>query len=1106
MRMFNYPKPREDARTRSSKLCALPKLSQNQLGIVEAFARSAFGVRCLLASLFVCAVPVYAADAPFSSASISGLGARNIGSAAMSGRISCIAGVHEPSGKITLFVGAASGGVWKSDDSGTRYRPIFDEQPVQSIGAIALDPKNSKNVWVGTGESWTRNSVSIGDGIYKSTDGGETWTRAGLEKSERIARIAVDPRNSGTVFAAVPGALWSDSPDRGLYKTTDGGKTWQQVLKGANLSTGCTDVDIDPSNPDTMFAAMWDFRRKGWEYRSGGAIPAAPSASGLFRSTDGGNTWTEITEQANKGFPKKPYGRLAVAIAPSKSQRVYAFVESPESALFVSDDGGATWEKRDKSQWMVWRPFYFANLIVDPKNPDRLFKPDGSLIVSEDGGKSFAVVGGFQGAHGDAHDVWIDATNPQVVFVGDDGGMWYSYNGGSKWWKGENLPVSQFYHVSVDENDPYRVYGGLQDNSSWVGDSQYPGGITNHRWENMYNGDGFWMFQDPADPDYIYAEYQGGEIGRVNRNTLQGRNIKPRPSYNEKLRFNWNTPIALSPNEKGTIYVGAQFLFRSRDHGQTWERISPDLTTNDPEKQKQEQSGGVTVDNSSAEMHTSIYSISESPKQKGLIWVGTDDGNLQLTRDGGKTWTNIVGNMPGLPKNSWVNWIQASNFNPGTAYAAFDRHTFGDMAPYVFKTTDFGKTWTPLVTPQDPKGVRGYTHVIKEDLVKPDLLLLGTEFGLWISIDGGQSWAQFKGNHFPAVAVRDLAIHPRDNDLVLATHGRGIWIIDDITPLRALTPDLLKQDVAFVSARPVQQRIEGQGGWANGDAVFVGDNPPDAAVINYYQRERHLFGKMKLEVLDSSGRVVDELPASKRPGLNRVMWTMRAKPPRVPPAAQIAAAGIRGPRLVPGDYTVRLTKAGKVYDTKLKIGLDRRAKFSPGDRKSQFDAAMRVVALFGDESALMDRIVGLRNALAQSGEALPEGDELRKQLSDFDGKIDGVRKKIVATTEGGAITGEERLREHTDQLYGAILSYEGKPAAYQLAYIDTLKRELGDVTKQFDQLLTHDLPVLNDSLKSKGQQPLSPPPAKVGAANSAGGGIGRTGAAGLVPADFRLSY
>src|SRR5437667_1243537 len=592
MRISNHQKGREDKFTVTvgTARCAVSRKPSGQRGVPT------IG-RCVLASLFLCSISVYTADAPFSSASISGLGARNIGSAAMSGRISAIAGVREPSGKITLFVGSASGGVWKSDDSGTRYRPIFDEQAVQSIGAIALDPKNSKNVWVGTGEPWTRNSVSIGDGIYKSSDGGETWTHSGLEKSERIAKIAVSPKNSDTVFAAVPGALWSDSTDRGLYKTTDDGKTWNQVLKGANLSAGCTDIAIDPANPDIMFAAMWDFRRKGWEYRSGGDSPTAPSASGLFRSSDGGNTWTEITPEANKGFPKKPYGRLAVAIAPSNPKRVYAFVESPESALFVSDDGGATWDKRDKSQWMVWRPFYFANLIVDPKNPDRVFKTDGSLIVSEDGGKSFSGVGGFGRMHGDVHNVWIDPTNTQVVFSGDDGGMWYSYNGGAKWWKAGNLPGSQFYHVSVDDKDPYRVYGGLQDNSSFVCESQYPGGVTNSRWENMYNGDGFWMFPDPADSNYIYAEYQGGEIGRVNRNTDEARNIKPRPNYKEKLRFNWNTPIALSPNDKGTIYIGAQFLFRSRDHGQNWERISPDLTTNDPHKQKQEQSSGVTLDN-----------------------------------------------------------------------------------------------------------------------------------------------------------------------------------------------------------------------------------------------------------------------------------------------------------------------------------------------------------------------------------------------------------------------------------------------------------------------------------------------------------------------------
>lgn len=1062
-----------------------------------------------LATLALASFAHAAEQAPYTSGTVSGLGARNIGSAAMSGRISALAVNREPTGKITIFVGAASGGVWKSEDNGTTFKPVFDEQPVQSIGAVALDPKNSKNVWVGTGEAWTRNSVSIGNGVYRSMDGGETWKRVGLPASERIAKIIVSPMNGETAYAAVPGALWSDSTERGLYKTTDGGQTWNQVLKGANASTGCSDIELDPTNPDSILATMWDFRRQGWTFRSGGEGPEAPSASGLFRSMDAGGTWNEITPENSKGFPKKPYGRLAVAIAPSNAKRVYCFVESTDSALFVSDDGGATWDKRDKSQWMVWRPFYFAKLIVDPKNPDRLFKTNGALIMSEDGGKSFATVGGFNGAHGDVHDVWIDPTNPKVVINGDDGGIWYSYDGGGKWWKGENLPISQFYHVSVDDEDPYRVYGGLQDNSSWVGESQYPGGITNAQWENMYGGDGFWMFPDPSDPDYIYAEYQGGFIARINRKTHQGRDIQPKRNYKEKLRWNWNTPIALSPSEKGTIYIGSQFLFRSRNQGQSWDRISPDLTTNDPQKQQQEKSGGVTVDNSAAEMHTTIYSISESPKDKNVIWAGTDDGNVQVTRDGGKTWINTVANVPNLPKNSWVSWVQASNFAPGTAYVTFDRHTFGDMTAYLFKTDDFGKTWKPLVTPQELSGVSGYAHVIKEDLVQPNLLFLGTEFGLYISYDGGKQWAQFKGGRFPVgVAVRDIAVHPRENDLILGTHGRGIWIIDDITPLRALTPELLTQEAAFVPSRPVQQRIQGSGGWASGAAVFSGPNPPDAAVITYYQRARHLFGKLKIEVLDPSGKVVDELPASKRAGLNRVTWSMRQKPPRVPPAAQLAFAGTRGPRVLPGVYTVRMTKAGKVSETKVTVGLDKRAKFTDADRKAQFDAAMRVHALFGEESALMDRIIPMRAAAAKLMMTLPEGDQTRAAIADFDGKVDAVRKQIVATTEGGAITGEERLREHTDQLYGAILSFEGKPGDYQIAHIDALKRELDDVTKALALIMSTDLPALNEKLKAAGQPPIEAPPAKVAMGDNVGGAAEPRSASAAEPvsANFRLLH
>ena len=570
---------------------------------------------------------------------ISGLGIRNIGSAEMSGRIAALDARQEKDGKVTLFVGSASGGVWKSEDGGTTFQPKFDKQGVQSIGAIAIDPTNPRTVWVGTGESWTRNSVSIGDGIYKSTDGGDNWTKMGLPKVERITKIVVHPTNGNIVYACAPGPLWSDSPDRGLFKTTDGGVTWTQILKGSNLSTGCSAITLDPANPDRIIAALWDFRRTGWGFRSGGDGPEAPSGSAMLISENGGATWKPLSADTAKGLPKGPWGRVEVVFAPADPKRVYAAIESPRSALFVSEDGGKTWEERDRSRNMVWRPFYFSKMVPDPKDPNRIFKMNLRMIVSEDGGKSFGDLSG--GSHGDWHDLWINPTNTKHLIGADDGGLWISYDGGTKWWKGMNLPISQFYHVSVDDKDPYQVYGGLQDNSSWVGDSEYPGGITNARWENLYGGDGFWVFSDPSDPDYVYAEYQGGNLSRINRKTLQAKDIQPKAGYKEKLRFNWNTPLALSPHEKGTLYIGSQYLFRTRDHGTTWERISPDLTTNNPARQQQEKSGGVTIDNSSAEMYTTIYSISESPKAAGQIWVGTDDGNVQLTRDGGKTWSNL---------------------------------------------------------------------------------------------------------------------------------------------------------------------------------------------------------------------------------------------------------------------------------------------------------------------------------------------------------------------------------------------------------------------------------------------------------------------------------
>jgi photosystem II stability/assembly factor-like uncharacterized protein len=993
----------------------------------------------------------------YDSGTISGLPARNIGSATMSGRVAAVT-AYTDNGRLVVYAGAASGGVWKSVNGGSTFKSVFDDQPVQSIGAVAVDPTNPKNIWVGSGESWTRNSISIGDGIYKSTDGGDNWTNVGLKNSERIAKIIVNPKDGNSVVACVTGHAFDDSDERGVYKTSDGGKTWRKVLAGANGSTGCAMISAISSDPNTIYATMWDFRRQAWTFRSGGP------GSGIFKSTDGGEHWNEINESNAKGLPAKPYGRIAIAVAPSKPNVVYAMIESKKSALFRSDDAGQSWKQLDASQYMVWRPFYFGNLIVDPKDENKIFKVDLVLLLSVNGGKSFSPVSGS--AHGDFHDVWIDPNNSNTIIAGDDGGLWRSLDGGTRWEHFMNLPVSQFYHVSVDNADPYHVYGGLQDNSSWVGDSSYPGGVTNSRWENMFGGDGFWMWEDPSDPNYIYAEAQGGTIGRVNRHTHEMRAITPYPLYGEKkLRFNWNTPIQVSPNDKNTLYMGAQFLYRSKDHGQSWERISPDLTTNDPEKQKQEESGGVTIDNSAAEMHTTVYSISESPKNAQLIWVGTDDGNVQITQDGGKTWNNVVANVPGVGKAPWVTWIEASRFNDSTAYATFDRHMYGDMKPYVFKTTDYGKTWTPLKAAES--GVRGYAHVIKEDTQNPNLLFLGTEFGLWISIDGGERWAQYKGSSFPNVAVRDIVVHPRTSDLILATHGRGIWIIDNIAPLRALTPEVMTQEATFLPIPPAVQYIEANGGWPEGNNSFTGPERTETAQIPYYQRSRHIFGDLKIEIFDSEGKLVDAVASSKKRGLNTASWSMHLKAPVVPPAASAMFGAAIGPRVLPGVYTVKMTKGDKVYETKLNVVLDPRVKFTVEDRKAQFALAQRLSGMLNHMSWSVDQIIGVRDGANQRAAKLPANDPLRKQLEALAADADKIRSKIVATKEGGAITGEERLREFLGTLYGDVNNYDGRPTDSQVARADVMERELNDVIKEFEGITDKSLPVINKGLAAK---------------------------------------
>ncbi len=1010
-----------------------------------------------------------AAAARFDSDTISGLGARNIGSATMSGRIAALAAVQEGQ-RLTVYVGAASGGVWKSVNGGTSYTPVFDKQPVQSIGAIAIDPTNPKMVWVGTGEPWTRNSVSIGNGVYKTTDGGDNWTFVGLPESERIAKIVVDPTAPDTVYVCVPGKLWSDSDERGVYKTTDGGKTWTKVLAGGNLSTGCSMMAMDPKDPKVLYAGMWDFRRKGWTFRSGGEGPGKPSDSGLFKSTDGGATWTSLDAKSAPGLPNKPWGRIAVSVAPSNPSVVYAFVEAevPDNALYRSADGGKTWEKSDRSFDMVWRPFYFAHLIVDPKDENKLYKPDLGLIASTDGGGSFTPIGG--GAHGDFHDLWIDPQNTDHMIVGDDGGVFYTFDGGNSWWKGDNLPVSQFYHVSVDMDRPYNVYGGLQDNGSWVGASDAPGGITNDRWENIFFGDGFWMFVDPSDPDYVYAEAQGGEIGRINRRTHEIRLIKPLPQYQEKkLRCNWNSPIHIGnerhglprlpvplPHPRPGAELGAHL---ARPHHQRPEQAAAGAVR----RHHRRQLGG-------RDAHHDLRR-GESPLDASVVWVGTDDGNLQVTRDGGKSWTNVVANVAGLPKNAWVSSLDAGHFGAGTVYATFDRHTFGDMQPYAYKTNDYGKTWTRLVAADAP--VKGYAHVVREDVVDESLLFLGTELGLWVSLDGGKQWAQYLGGNFPHVAVRDLAVHPRDHDLVIATHGRGIWIVDDITPLRALTPEVMAQEAAFVGIGPAVQKLPAFSFNVQGDAKFTGAGEDDDAVITYYQRRRHVFGDLAIDVRDSSGKVVAVIPSSKRRGLNRVTWSMRMEAPEAPPAA---TAGVTvGPRLLPGTYTVTMTKDKNSYTAPIEAVADPRSTHSAADRQAQFALSLDVYQQFADMTYVVEKINGVRLALDERAGKLPAGDALVKRLRAASAAADELRKKIVATKEGGMITGEERLREFLTDLYFGVVFHEGKPTQAQTERGASLKRELADVGNDFDAWATKELPGINAELAKKGLPPVEPP-------------------------------
>jgi photosystem II stability/assembly factor-like uncharacterized protein len=1014
-------------------------------------------IAVLLAMAFTARVPVsaFAQGVKLESDMLGGLEARPIGPATMSGRITAVEAVVGD--RLTIYAGTAGGGLWKSVDGGLQFKSVFDKYN-QSIGAVAVDPAKPATVWVGTGETWVRNSVSVGDGIYRSTDGGENWTRLGLDATERIARIVVDPRDGNTVFACATGHLFDDHPDRGVYRTKDGGKTWDKVLYVAP-DVGCADLAIDAQTPNVLYAGMWQFRRTPSFFTSGGP------KGGLFRSTDGGTTWQPV----RKGMPSGDVGRISIAVAPSKPGVVYATVEAAKTALYRSDDRGESWAEVNSSSLVNSRPFYFSRMIVDPADAERVYKMGQIAAVSNDGGRTFSGLGSLSAFgssyHSDVHDIWVNPKNTEQMVIGTDGGIYVSLDRGASWRFVGSLPVGQFYHVSYDMEFPFNVYGGLQDNSSWFGPSKRSGGIPNRLWQSLSGGDGFWAFADPTDADIIYDEIQGGNLFRIRRSTLESKDIKPSPQAGEpKYRFNWNTPIHMSPTHPGTIYYGAQFLFRSRDQGESWERISADLTTNDPAKQRQSDSGGLTPDNSTAENHCTIFAIGESPKNADVIWVGTDDGNLQVTKDGGKTWNNVAGKLPGVPAFTWVSSVEPSRFAEGTAYVTLDGHMTGDMKPYVFRTADFGATWQALATPD----VKGYAHVVKEDPVNRDLVFLGTEFGLFISVDGGRQWAQYTAG-LPNVAVRDVAIHPRDHDVVLATHGRALYVIDDITPLRKLTPAALDADAAFLDARP-QWMLNGSSDFGfNGDGEFSGRSPTEAAVITYYLKKRHLFGDLKVEIYDPAGKLLASINGGKRKGINRVEWPMRSDAPRFAAGSGIIPNlyAMMGPRALEGTYSVKLIKGKDTYTTEVRLVPDPRSKATSEDRRAQRDIVDKLFAMVERSTDLIQGIAQVRDQASSRAGKLPAADPLRKRLEAFAAAMEKQRTALVATSKGEGISGDERLREELGTLYGNVNGFDGRPTKSQVERMGVLGTELDAATAAFKSATTKELALLNPELTKK---------------------------------------
>jgi len=923
-----------------------------------------------------------------------GIAPRNIGPGGMSGRVTAIDVVNDNSD--IMYVGTASGGVWKSTSGGVRWTPIFDDQRTASVGALAIQQSNPDVIWVGTGEGNPRNSLNGGYGIYRSLDAGKTWELMGLEKTRHIHRIIIDPSDPNVIYVAAIGSPWGAHPERGIYKTTDGGMSWNKILY-ANPLTGAADLVMDPTDPNKLIAALWEHKRDPWFFNSGG------KGSGLYITIDGGKNWIQKTSE--EGLPEGDLGRIGLAIAHNKPNIIYALVEAKKNALYKSTDGGDQWIKVNDKPNIGNRPFYYSDLFVDPENENRLYSVFTYVNVSEDGGKSFnelmPAYNADNGVHPDHHAWWIHPKDGSFMIDGNDGGLNITRDGGVSWRFIGNLPVGQFYHINVDNEYPYNVYGGMQDNGSWRGPAYVwkAQGIRNSYWQEIAFGDGFDVVPDKEDSRFGYAMSQQGNVSRYDWQTGNNYGVKPtHPDPDMTLRFNWNAAIGQDPFDNSTVYFGSQFVHKSTDKGLTWEVISPDLTTNDPEKQKQSESGGLTLDATGAENHCTLLVIEPSPLQKDLLWTGSDDGRVHITQDGGQTWKEVTKNLKQLPEGSWIAQIKASNKEPGTAFVVANDYRRFNYAPYVYKTTNYGKSWERIV---DENDVFGYALSIVEDLETDRLLFLGTDDGLYYSTDAAETWTKFDTKVFPTVSTKDLVIHPREHDLVIGTFGRAAWVMDDIRPLRAIAknPEIIsKESHLFNPPHAILAEYQQPtGSRFGGDALYNAENRKAGSMLTYFYKavKENKKDSLTLKIYDGTRQIRTlKQKAPKETGFYRWYWYMNEKgverPSRSDRKRKTEPAGVT---VKPGTYKVVLESKEVTSETEVTVLSDPRIEVSQKAIEDRYTFSKKIEHYTEKTTAAVNQLKESKKILDFYKKKIEQKDkethkELLEAISDHSKKIE----------------------------------------------------------------------------------------------------------------------